>query len=112
MLTEFLRAKIRDLKVTRSCLDYEGSLTLDKALMEASNMYPYQKVQILDADNGARIETYLIEGGPGVCEINGPACHLIDEGDTIMVLLYGFFEYEYPPPPRIVSASAFYKKST
>lgn len=85
-----LAAKIHGATVTEANLEYEGSITLDPALMEATGLIPYEQVHVLDITNGARLETYAIlgrEGSGEVC-INGAAAHLVDEGDRVIVLAY------------------------
>src|SRR3990170_3484405 len=83
-----LKSKIHRARVTDANLHYEGSVTLDPVLMEAADLLPYEQVQLLDIDNGARLTTYVIEGdrGSGQVVVNGAAAHLIHRGDTIIVL--------------------------
>ena len=85
-----LKSKIHRARVTDANLHYEGSVTLDPVLMEAADLLPYEQVQLLDIDNGARLTTYAIEGerGSGQVVVNGAAAHLIHRGDTIIVLSY------------------------
>lgn len=83
-----LKSKIHRARVTRANLNYEGSITIDRELMEAADILPYEKVQVLDINNGARLETYAIEGGPGEICINGAAARLIAEGDLVIILSY------------------------
>lgn len=85
-----LAAKIHGATVTEANLAYEGSITLDPALMEATGLVPYEQVHVLDVTNGARLETYAILGREGTGEvcINGAAAHLVDEGDRVIVLAY------------------------
>lgn len=82
--------KIHRATVTEANVDYEGSITIDKDLMEAADMFPYEQVHVLDVDNGARLETYIIEGerGSGVICINGAAARLIHEGDKVIIIAY------------------------
>jgi len=85
-----LRGKIHRARVTEVNLNYEGSITIDRLLMEAADILPYEMVHVLDIDNGARFQTYAIEGEPGsgeVC-INGAAARLVSEGDTVIILAY------------------------
>jgi aspartate 1-decarboxylase len=85
-----LKGKIHRARVTEVNLDYEGSITIDRVLMEAADILPYEMVHVLDIDNGARFQTYAIEGEPGsgeVC-INGAAARLVSEGDTVIILAY------------------------
>ena len=85
-----LKGKIHRARVTEVNLDYEGSITIDRVLMEAADILPYEMVHVLNIDNGARFQTYAIEGEPGsgeVC-INGAAARLVSEGDTVIILAY------------------------
>ncbi|MBI4297720.1 MAG: aspartate 1-decarboxylase [Chloroflexi bacterium] len=85
-----LKSKIHRVRVTQACIHYEGSITIDKTLMEAADILPFEKVHVLDVDNGARLETYAIEGTPGsgeVC-INGAAARLVNQGDTAIIISY------------------------
>ena len=85
-----LKSKIHRARVTDANLHYEGSVTLDPVLMEAADLLPYEQVQLLDVDNGARLETYVIEGerGSGQVVVNGAAAHLIHQGDIIIIVSY------------------------
>lgn len=94
MLLTMLKSKIHRVTVTEANLNYEGSLTLDPLLMEAADMLPYERVQVLNLNNGKRIETYLIEGtrGSGVVCLNGPAARCGIAGDLLIVLSYAHME--------------------
>lgn len=85
-----LKSKIHRATVTEADLNYTGSLTIDADLMDAANMFPYEKVQVLNVNNGARFETYIIEGerGSGVMCLNGPAARQGLKGDIIIALTY------------------------
>ena len=85
-----LKSKIHRARVTEANLHYEGSITIDAALMEAADILPFEKVHVLDVDNGARLETYAIEGerGSGVICINGAAARLVAAGDTVIIISY------------------------
>jgi aspartate 1-decarboxylase len=85
-----LKGKIHRATVTGADLNYEGSVTIDPVLMEASGLLPFEQVHLLDVDNGARLTTYAIEGrrGSGDVIVNGAAAHLIHKGDTVIVLHY------------------------
>jgi len=85
-----LKSKIHRARVTDANLHYEGSVTLDPLLMEAADLLPYEQVHLLDVDNGARLETYVIEGerGSGQVVVNGAAAHLIHQGDIIIIVSY------------------------
>lgn len=84
------RAKLHRLHVTEADLYYEGSITLDQELLDAAGILPYEKVQVVNVNNGSRLETYTIPGEPGertVC-LNGPAARLAQRGDEIIVISY------------------------
>jgi aspartate 1-decarboxylase len=85
-----LKSKIHRAHVTGADLDYEGSITLDPILMETADLLPFELVHVLDITNGARLQTYVIEGerGKGEVVINGAAAHLIHKGDLVIVLTY------------------------
>ncbi len=83
-----LKGKIHSARVTEADIDYEGSITIDRTLMEAAEILPYEMVHVLDVTNGARLETYAIEGGHGEICINGAAARLVNEGDTVIILAY------------------------
>ena len=88
MTRTMLAGKIHRATVTEVNVDYEGSITIDPSLLEASGILPYEKVQVLDITNGARVETYAIEGerGSGEVCVNGAAGHLISERDLVIIL--------------------------
>jgi aspartate 1-decarboxylase len=96
MLRRFLKAKIRDIRVTATHLEYEGSITLDPAILAEAGISPDEEVQIVNLENGARFTTYVIEGarGSAVAELNGPAARLALVGDRIMVLSYALLSEE------------------
>ncbi len=85
-----LKSKIHRARVTQVDLDYEGSITIDRALMEASDIVPFERVEVLDINNGARFSTYAIEGQPdsGIIGINGAAARLVMRGDIVIILSY------------------------
>jgi len=87
---QMLRAKVHRPTVTRTEVDYEGSLTLDADLMRAAGMVPYERIDVYDCDNGQRFSTYLIEGKPGSGEVcvNGAAAHLATTGHRIIIAAY------------------------
>jgi aspartate 1-decarboxylase len=87
-----LRSKIHGARVTQLNIDYEGSITIDKKLMEEASILPYEQVQVLNVNNGARFTTYAIEGESGEIGLNGAAARLAAKGDTIMVLSYCYVE--------------------
>lgn len=94
MKRTLLVGKIHRATVTGADIEYEGSLTLDRELMEAAGIVTHEKVQVLDVDNGARFETYVIEGVPGSGEVvvNGAAARLVAPGDKVIIVAYGEFE--------------------
>ena len=94
MLLQVLKSKIHRVMVTEANLDYIGSITIDEALMEAANIYPNERVQVVDNTNGARLETYVIKGarGSGCICVNGAAAHLIHVGDTVIIMAYALME--------------------
>ena len=89
-----LKSKIHRANVTDANIDYEGSITLDKKLMLASDIIEYERVLILDVNNGARLETYAIEGpsGKGDVIMNGAAARLVHKGDKIIIMTFSPME--------------------
>ena len=83
-----LKSKIHRARVTDTNIDYEGSITIDKRLMEEADIIPYEQVHVLDVNNGARFTTYAIEGGRGEICLNGAAARLAVKGDTVIILSY------------------------
>ncbi|HTS43235.1 MAG TPA: aspartate 1-decarboxylase [Puia sp.] len=96
MEIEILKSKIHRLTVTEANLNYIGSLTLDEDLMDAANMIENEKVQVVNVNNGARIETYIIKGkrGSGICCLNGPAARKGATGDVVIVISYATMDFE------------------
>ena len=96
MLIEVLKSKIHRIKVTDGNLDYIGSLTLDIDLMEKVGLVHGEKIQVLNVNNGERLETYLIEGerGKGEVIVNGPAPYKVKKGDIIIINSYAQIEFE------------------
>ena len=90
MILTMLKAKIHRAAVTESNLHYVGSITIDRTLMEASGILEYEKVSVVDIDNGSRFDTYVIEGdcGSGVICVNGAAARLVQPGDKVIILAY------------------------
>ena len=90
MLLEMLKAKIHRATVTQAELDYVGSITVDADLLAASGILEYEKVQIVDINNGARFETYTIAGeaGSGVICLNGAAARCVAAGDKVIIMCY------------------------
>ena len=83
-----LKSKIHRVHVTQLSIDYEGSIAVDRRLMEEADILPYEQVHVLNVNNGARFTTYAIEGASGEICLNGPAARLAVEGDTIVILSY------------------------
>jgi aspartate 1-decarboxylase len=90
------KSKIHRATITAADLSYEGSLTLDGALMEAADMLPYERVQVVNVNNGARLETYLIPGTPGsgVVQLNGAGARLGAPGDIVILMTYAEYDEE------------------
>ena len=86
-----MKSKIHRARVTQVDLDYEGSITIDRALMEASDILPFERVEVLNINNGARFSTYAIEGKEDSGEVclNGAAARLAVRGDLVIILTYG-----------------------
>jgi aspartate 1-decarboxylase len=93
---EILKSKVHRLVITEANLNYIGSLTLDEDLMDAANLIANEKVQVVNVNNGARIETYVITGkrGSGICCLNGPAARSGQVGDIVIVISYARMEFE------------------
>lgn len=96
MVIEVLKSKIHRAVITEANLNYVGSLTLDEDLMEAANMIEGEKITVVNVNNGARLETYLIKGkrGSGVVCLNGPAARQGLAGDIIVIISYASMEFE------------------
>ena len=96
MEIEVLKSKVHRVTITEANLNYIGSLTLDEDLMDAANLIPNEKVQVVNVNNGARIETYMIAGkrGSGICCLNGPAARSGAVGDIVIVLSYAHLKFE------------------
>ena len=98
MLRTFLFAKIHRATVTAANVNYVGSITIDCELLKASGIQPYERVQVVDVDNGARLETYAIAGSPGsgAIELNGAAARLVSIGDKVIIMAYGLVAEPLP----------------
>ncbi len=94
MLIEVVKSKIHRVKITQSELHYVGSVTIDPDLIEAARMYVNEKVQIVNVNNGERLETYIIEGerGSGAVCMNGPAARKVQVGDIVIIVAYGYID--------------------
>lgn len=90
MIIEVLKSKIHRVRVTQAELNYVGSITIDEAIIEAANIIPNEKVQVVNNNNGARFETYVIKGerGSGIICLNGAAARLAQVGDIIIIISY------------------------
>lgn len=91
-----LKSKIHRMTITEANLNYVGSITLDEDLIDAANMIEYEKVQVVNVNNGSRLETYIIKGkrGSGVCCLNGPAARQGAVGDVVIVISYATMHFE------------------
>ena len=96
MQIEVVKSKIHRVTVTGADLNYIGSITIDEALMEASNIIEGEKVQIVNINNGERLETYAIKGvkNSGEITLNGPAARKVQRGDVIIIISYAQMEFE------------------
>ena len=95
MFIEVLKSKIHQVTVTDANLDYIGSITIDEDLMDAANLIANEKVQVLNKNNGERLETYVIKGKRGSGEIclNGPAAHKAAKGDVVIIISYASLDF-------------------
>ena len=94
MQRTMMKSKIHRATVTEANLNYVGSITIDKTLIEAADLLPYEQVHVLDVDNGERFETYVIEGEPNsgnIC-VNGAAARLVQPGDRVIIISYGRYD--------------------
>jgi len=110
MLIELLKSKIHRATVTDACLDYEGSITIDKELMGAALLFRHEKVHVLNINNGERFETYVIEGEPksGVIRLNGAAARLVQKKDLVIIVAYTTMTPEEAESwhPRVVKVNS------
>ncbi|GGL23196.1 aspartate 1-decarboxylase [Nocardia jinanensis] len=110
MLRTMMKSKIHRATVTHADLHYVGSVTIDQDLLDAADLLEGEQVCIVDIDNGARLETYVIAGerGSGVIGINGAAAHLVNPGDLVILIAYGMMDEvelrEYDPKVVFVDA--------
>jgi aspartate 1-decarboxylase len=93
MLRSLCKSKVHRATITEANLHYEGSLTLDKELMEAADLLPYERVHVVNINNGARFDTYIIEGdrGSGTLCLNGAAARLGQVGDLVIVICFAAY---------------------
>ncbi len=96
MLIEVLKSKIHRVKVTEADLNYIGSITIDEDLMDAANIIANEKVQVVDNNNGERLETYVIPGerGSGVICLNGAAARKVQKGDIVIIMSYAQMDFD------------------
>lgn len=96
MLIEVLKSKIHRVRVTQANLNYVGSITIDDDLMDAAGMIEGEKVQILDINNGERLETYIIKGerGSGCICLNGAAARKVQVDDLVIIVSYALMDFE------------------
>lgn len=96
MNIEVVKSKIHRVVVTQADLNYVGSITIDEDLMTAANLIEYEKVQVVNLNNGERLETYVIKGarGSGVICLNGPAARKVQVGDIVIVMSYASMDFE------------------
>lgn len=110
MLRTLLTGKIHRARVTGADLHYIGSISIDEELMEAAGILAHERVQVVDVDNGSRLETYAIPApaGSGTIQLNGAAAHLVNVGDLVIIMAYGQFEAEEACAwqPRVVMVDA------
>jgi len=96
MQIQLLKSKLHRMVITEANLNYVGSITIDEDLMDAANIIANEKVQVVNVNNGSRLETYVIKGGrgTGVCCLNGPAARQGAEGDIVIVISYALMDFE------------------
>lgn len=96
MMVQMFKSKIHRVKVTEANLNYVGSVTIDEALMEAANMLEGERVQVVNNNNGERLETYVIKGerDSGMICLNGAAARKAEVGDVLIIISYAWMDYE------------------
>ena len=113
MQIELLKSKIHQVVVTEANLHYVGSITIDETLMEAANLIENEKVQVLDLNNGERLDTYVIKGAKdsGVICLNGPAARKVQVGDVVVVISYCLMNFNEAKSfkPTIIFPNEFNK---
>lgn len=106
MFLNMLKGKIHRATVVQAEIDYVGSITIDEELMEAGGILEYERVQVVDVNNGNRLETYVIAGerGSGMICLNGAAAKLVEVGDKVIIMCYAQMTAEEfkDNPPRVV----------
>src|SRR3954465_2770037 len=88
MQRSMMKSKVHRATITGANLEYVGSITLDRTLMDLADIKEFEQVAVLDIDNGVRFETYAMEGGPGDVILNGAAARLVQPGDRVIVITY------------------------
>ena len=96
MIIEVCKSKIHKVTVTEANLQYVGSITIDQDLMEAANLIENEKVQVVNINNGERLDTYVIKGvrGSGIICLNGPAARKVAVGDVVIIMSYAQMDFE------------------
>lgn len=96
MQIEVVKSKIHRVVVTEADLNYMGSITIDEDLLDAANLIENEKVQVVNVNNGERLETYIIKGkrGSGICCLNGPAARKAAVGDIVIIISYASMDFE------------------
>jgi aspartate 1-decarboxylase len=96
MMIEIVKSKIHRVSVTEANLNYIGSITIDEDLMDAANIIPYEKVSVVNNNNGERFETYVIKGerGSGIICLNGAASRKVQPGDILIIMSYAMMDFE------------------
>ena len=96
MQIEVLKSKIHRAVITEANLNYVGSITIDEDLLDAANLIEHEKVQVVNVNNGERLETYVIRGkrGSGICCLNGPAARRGMVGDVVVIISYASMDFE------------------
>jgi aspartate 1-decarboxylase len=96
MQIEVLKSKIHRVVITEANLNYIGSITIDEDLMEGANIIENEKVQVVNVNNGERLDTYVIKGkrGSGICCLNGPAARKAMVGDVVVIISYASMDFE------------------
>lgn len=96
MIVEVCKSKIHRVKITEADLHYEGSITIDEDLMDAANIIANERVQIVNVNNGERLETYVIKGerGSGIICMNGPAARRVQPGDIVIIISYCWMDMD------------------
>jgi aspartate 1-decarboxylase len=87
-----MKSKVHRATITGANLEYVGSITLDRTLMQLADIREFEQVAVLDIDNGARFETYAMEGGPGDVILNGAGARLVQPGDRVIIITYAVYE--------------------